>query len=254
MRVAALYDIHGNLPALDAVLAEIATLGCDRIVIGGDVALGPMPRETLARLDGLGERVGWIRGNCDREMGAALERPPDPAKPWEARLRWAAGCLTPAQRQRLAGLPLRITLDIGGLGPVLFCHATPRSDEEIVTRLSPEARLAETLAGIPERVVISGHTHVQFDREVQGRRWINAGSVGMPYQGRTGAYWVMLGPGVDLRRTAYDADAAARRIEASGFPDAERFARQELLAPITAAAASERFEQMSVQARAKSSA
>jgi len=244
VRVAALYDIHGNLPALEAVLAEVDAVGCDLVLIGGDAALGPMPRATLERLARLGERARWIRGNCDRDMAAPPE-PSVPPKPWHDRLRWAAQQLTPAQRERLAGLPLTTTLAIEGLGRVLFCHATPRSDEEIVTRLTPEARLATLLAGVEADAVVSGHTHVQCDRRIGARRWINAGSVGMPFEGAPGAYWALLGPGVELKRTPYDVRAAAAAVRASGFPNADAFAEKELLNPDTAAEASERFEQWS---------
>jgi len=176
MRVAALYDIHGNLPALEAVLAEVESLGCDHIVVGGDVSLGPSPREALERLSGRTETVSFVRGNCDRDMATVLRREPEPSRPWEDRLRWAAKQVSEEQRAMLGGLPLTLTLEIEGLGPVLFCHATPRSDEEIVTRLTPDARLAGAAAGVAERVIVCGHTHVQFDRQAHGRRWINAGT------------------------------------------------------------------------------
>ena len=146
MRIAALYDIHGNLPALEATLAEVDALACDRILVGGDVALGPMPRETLDLLMARGDRVQWIRGNCDREMAASAESTPDPTQPLGERTRWAWEQLTPPQRTLLADLPLTAEIEIDGLGGVLFCHATPRSDHEIVTRRSPEAQLAALLA------------------------------------------------------------------------------------------------------------
>ena len=245
MRVAALYDIHGNLPALEAVLAEVESLGCDRIVVGGDVSLGPSPREALELLSGRPETVSFVRGNCDRDMASVLRREPDPSLPWEDRLRWAAEQMSEEERAMLGGLPLTLALEIEGLGPVLFCHATPRSDEEIVTRLSPDARLAGAAAGVAESVIVCGHTHVQFDRQAHGRRWINAGSVGMPYQGRTGAFWALLGPGVEHRRTEYDYERASQQIRSSGFPKAEEFARGIFVTPTTAQEASQRFERMS---------
>ena len=252
MRVAALYDIHGNRPALEAVLAEVDTLGCDRIVVGGDVSLGPSPSEVLDLLARRGEQVAFVRGNCDRDMATAPLREPDPSQPWDARLRWAAEQITAEQRAMLGALPLTLRLEIAGLGPVLFCHATPRSDEEIVTRLTPESRLAGPLAGVEERVIVSGHTHVQYDRQVHGRRWVNAGSVGMPYEGRTGAYWALLGPEVELRRTPYDSDRASEQIRATSFPKAEEFAREIFVTPRTAEQASEWFERMAEErARAR---
>src|SRR5262249_20659847 len=154
-----------------------------------------------------------------------LHREPRPEHPWEDRLRWAAEQLTVEQRERLGGLPLSLRLEVDGLGPTLFFHGTPRSDEEIVTRISPDSRFAGSLAGRSEGVLVRGHTPVQFDRAVLGRRWINAGSVGMPYQGRPGAFWALLGPDVEFRSTSYDTERASERILASGFPKAAEFAR-----------------------------
>lgn len=253
MSIACLYDIHGNLPALRAVLAEIDSIGCDSIVIGGDVALGPMPRESLDLLAQRGSQVQFVRGNCDRDMASANTGMLEPNIPWQARLRWAADQLTSAQHELLAHLPLALSLEMADLGPTLFCHATPRSEDEIITRLTPESRLADVLAGVSERTIICGHTHVQYDRTVLGIRIINSGSVGMPYEGRPGAYWTLLGPGVTHRRTEYDFEAAAREIAATQWPDAETFARDDLLAPKSAAEMSERFEKMGEeQARAGS--
>jgi predicted phosphodiesterase len=203
VRVAALYDVHGNLPALEAVLADVAGEGVDVVVCGGDVCAGPMPRECLDALAG----AVFVRGNGDRELGG-----------------WAAGQLREEQRAFLAGLPLTASLDANGLGPTLFCHATPRSDEEIVTRLTPDDELAAALDGLEERVVVAGHVHVAVDRVVGDRRFVSAGSVGMPYEGRRGAFWALLGPDVELRRTDYDVDDAVRRIRATGYPDADQFA------------------------------
>ena len=209
MRVAALYDIHGNLPALEAVLSELESVTPDVVVVGGDAVLGPFPRETLEMLLALDERARFVRGNTDRALGD-----------------FAADALSPEQRDFLAGLPLTVSLDVSGLGSVLFCHASPRSDEEIVTRLSPETRVAPMLEGVAEEVVVGGHTHVQFDRRAAGKRLVNAGSIGMPYEVEPGAYWALLGPEVELRRTEYDLEAAAERIAASGYPDAQAWARE----------------------------
>jgi putative phosphoesterase len=251
MRVAALYDIHGNLPALEATLPEVDAGGFDLIVVGGDVALGPMPRETMELLLERGPRVRFIRGNCDRDMATAPGRPPQPGRAWEARLQWAVERITPAQRELLGTLPPTLTIEIDGLGPVLFCHGTPRSDDEIVTRHTPDGRLIEVLTEVRERVVVCGHTHVQFDRHLGDRRLVNAGSVGMPYEGRSGAYWAALGPEVELRRTPYDLERAVEAIRSSGFPDAEEFTRRELLEPRSAAEATEFFERIAEE-RARS--
>lgn len=231
MRVAALYDIHGNLPALEAVLAELESVAPDLVVVGGDAVLGPFPRETLETLLALDERARFVRGNTDRVLD-----------------HFAAEALTPEQRDFLAGLPLTVSLEVDGLGPILFCHASPRSDEEIVTRLSPEARLAPMLEGVAEDVVIGGHTHVQFDRTASGKRLVNGGSVGMPYEDEPGAYWALLGPDVQLRRTPYDLEAAVERIAASGHPDAEAWAREYVYAVNKPDEASRYFEDVGARA------
>jgi putative phosphoesterase len=204
-RVAALYDIHANLPALDAVLAEADA--ADLVVVGGDFSHGPLPAETVDRLRGLGDRVRFIRGNADREVGREDA--------------WQRGPLGPERLEFLAGLPETLTVAVEGLGSVLFCHGSPRSDEEILTAVTPDDRMGRILSGVAEQVVVCGHTHHQFDRVAHGIRVVNAGSVGMPYEGRPGAFWAMLGPDVELRSTVYDLDMAEVAILASGFPGAE---------------------------------
>jgi putative phosphoesterase len=208
-RVAALYDIHGNLPALEAVLAEV---DADLILVGGDIAAGPWPSETVDRLLALGDRALFIRGNADREVAAPNEQkglaPPH-------LIEFVREHLSPQQLEFLAALPLTESVEVDGLGEVLFCHATPRDDEEILTRLSPDRHWRAALEGVREKVVVFGHTHVQFERDVGDVRLVNAGSVGMPYEHEAGAYWAMLGPGVELRRTQYEPGD----IAASGWPD-----------------------------------
>ncbi len=214
MRVAALYDVHGNLLALDAVLAEIPKEV--PIVVGGDVAAGPWPSETLERLRALGDRVRWVRGNADRE----LERVPEarPGGPPPEVIAWVRSKLSQEQLDFVTGLPESQVVGVDGLGTVLFCHATPRSDEELLTQISPDERWAEALTDADATTVVVGHTHVQFERSVGETRLVNAGSVGMPYEAEPGAYWAAVGPDIGLRRTAYDTDAAAAAIEAAGWP------------------------------------
>src|SRR5262245_31179904 len=171
MRIAALYDIHGNRPALEAVLEEVDRIRPDLILVGGDVALGPMPRETLDMLMARGDGVRFIRGNCDREMveahrvGGSGDQAERPKKPWSERTEWAARQCTPEQRALLAELPTTLALNVDGLGPTLFCHGSPRSDDEILTAVTPETRLEEVLRGVTQPLVVSGHTHVQYDRK-----------------------------------------------------------------------------------------
>lgn len=249
MKIVALYDIHSNLPALEAVLKEVEQEHPDLILVGGDIVPGPMPRATLERLLALGDKVRYIRGNCEREVVAAFDGlPPRPGTSEEVSesTRWTAQQLERGQRDFLAQLPEQATFSIDGVGEVLFCHGSPRSDEEIITAATPEERLREMLVGVRQRVVVCGHTHIQFDRTIDDIRVVNAGSVGMPY-GDTGAYWLLLGPEIMLRRTAYDLEEAAARIRASGYPQAQDFAENNVLKPATEAEAIAVFESMAQQ-------
>ncbi len=248
MRIAAIYDIHGNLPALEAVLRDVRAEAVDQIVVGGDVLPGPMSREALAALLDLDVPVHFIQGNGEREVLAQLDGEDSGAVPERFRevMRWVGAQLSSDQRQHLAGWPQTLRLDIPGLGPVLFCHATPRSDTEIFTRLTPEDRLLPIFEPVDTALVICGHTHMPFDRAVGAVRVVNAGSVGMPF-GEPGAYWLLLGPGVALRRTAYDLQAAAERIRATAYPQAEEFAEGNVLQPPSEAAMLERLERSAVR-------
>jgi predicted phosphodiesterase len=242
MRVAAIYDVHGNVPALEAVLADVEALEVDAVVVGGDIAIGPMPRAALELLLALGERALFLRGNGDREIAGEA----DEEGLWGERTRWSAEQLDRGQLAWLAALPDTQSVVVDDLGPVLFCHGSPRRDDEILTRISSEERVAASAAGVSARVVVCGHTHVQFDREAAGKRLVNAGSVGLPYEARPGAYWALLGPDVELRRTDYDLEAAAAAIRATGFPEAEELAAENVLTVPTAEEATEQFERMAL--------
>jgi putative phosphoesterase len=235
LRVAALYDVHGNLPALEAVLAAVERERVDTIVLGGDCIHGPQPGETLRRLQGLSERALWIRGNTDRLIAGEGES--DDLHGWVAAAIGGEGVAF------LEALPLTQRLEVDGLGDTLFCHATPRDDEEIVTPLTSDERLAGILVGIDAEAVVVGHTHMQEDRTVGGIRWINAGSVGLPYEDDIQAFWALLGPDVDFRRTPFDAEAAIRAFEAVGREDAAQFAENFRIAPSRREAA-EYFESL----------
>jgi predicted phosphodiesterase len=222
LRVAALYDVHGNRPALDAVLRDVARERVEAIVVGGDLP-GPLPVLDLLRATGLALR--HVRGNGEREL---LEpSPPRPGGPPPEVLEWQRARLTDDERAAIASLPLTETVEVDGLGRALFCHATPRSDEEILTAISPDERWRDALRDVDADVVVCGHTHVQFDRVVDGVRVVNAGSVGMPYEDEPGAYWALLGPDVELRRTPYDVEAALRAgigiiaLRCGGWSDAD---------------------------------
>ena len=233
--IAALYDIHGNLPALEAVLAAAA--GAESIMLGGDLALGPMPRETLDRLIALG--APSVRGNCDRLVVDAFDGRPLPERlPAAVResVAWTARQLDRAHRDYLAALPLTLTATADGLGDVLFCHATPRDDEEIFTAHTPADRVRPLLAGVSQHTVVCGHTHMQFDRAVDGTRVLNAGSVGMPFA-PPGAYWLALGPDARHVRTDYDHERTSSLLREAGYPGIEQF-----LHPPTEAQALAMFE------------
>jgi putative phosphoesterase len=227
-RVAALYDVHGNLPALEAVLSDLEGIDHDLLVVGGDVASGPMPAEVLDRLEAISDRVRWVRGNADREVvtsydegaSAAAARSSDPALRASG---WTAARIWGHHRDLMASFEEQIVVEVEGLGAVLFCHATPNGDEEIVTTATPDARLRGILAGVGEGVVVCGHVHTQYDRPLDDRRIVNAGSVGLPYQGEpVGAFWALLGPeGVELRRSDYNLQSAIESFRALGYPGVE---------------------------------
>ena len=231
-RVAAIYDIHGNLPALEAVLEDVRRAGVDLIVVGGDVLPGPLPHETLACLFDLDLPVQFIRGNGDRitledRSGAEVVGLPEAIR---ATVRWNAEQLSPDDVRRIKAWPETLRVHVRGVGDVLFCHATPRNDTEIFTRLTPEDRLLPIFEPAGASVVVCGHTHMQFDRMIGRARVVNAGSVGMPY-GDPAAYWLLLGPGVELRRTSYDLERAAERVRATKYPQAGDFANNDVLHP-----------------------
>ncbi|WP_133904966.1 metallophosphoesterase family protein [Actinophytocola oryzae] len=235
-RVAVLSDVHGVLPALTAVLAEPDVLAAELIVLTGDIAAGPQPVRTLDLLLSLGDRVFWVGGNCERELVAAARGEPV-AEPISA---WAGTALRSDHVELLDRLPKSVTLDVRGLGEVLFCHATPRDDEEFVLVDSPLERWAEVLDGAPDTVVC-GHTHMPFLRLADRRTIVNPGSVGMPY-GTTGAHWALLGgadgPAIQLRRTLFDRASAADAIEAEcDYPDIAEWTRYILREPVSDAEA-----------------
>jgi putative phosphoesterase len=244
MRVAALYDVHGMAVPLKAVLDELSREQVDAVVIGGDAVSGPEPAETLALLRSIGLPTHWIRGNGERAFGPDSEDALMGAEDAEVALRFTESKLAEEDRTALAQLPATLTLELEGLGETLFCHASPRNDLDIVTPGTPDERLGELLEGVSQAVVVAGHTHMQDDRMVGGTRWINPGSVGMPYEGEVAAYWAMIGPNLELRGTPFDAERSAHALLASGWPPAESFVAENVRASVARDDAIALFEQI----------
>jgi putative phosphoesterase len=229
-RVAVLADVHGNVPALMAVLADVRVAGADLVVFPGDVTWGPEPQLTVDLIQELGDRAVCVRGNADRavlELARGEREPTRPRDPWMPKQHSAQAL------EFLAAFPFSVVVDIEGLGAVRFCHGSPREDTELVTPGTPPERFAELSAGIEERVLVTGHTHLQFDREVAGRRSVNPGSVGLPYHlGMPGtAYWALLGPDVQMRQTRYDVHEAIDRCRVTGDPSGDTIVRLLLTPP-----------------------
>jgi predicted phosphodiesterase len=224
-RVAVLADVHGNVPALRAVLADVAAYAPDLVVFCGDLTWGPEPEETVGLVAELGDRAVLVRGNADRFVVGMAHGTRAAERPRDA---WMAERHSAAAVAFLAAFPFTAVVSVAGLGDARFCHGSPRSDTELVTPATPAARLAEIAAATaPQRMLVSGHTHLQFDRTVEGFRSVNAGSVGLPYhRGAPGtAYWATLGPEVELRATRYDVAAAVAACHDSGDPMGGRIAR-----------------------------
>lgn len=225
--VAVLSDVHGVLPVLEAVLAEPDVRAADLVVVTGDHATGPQPGAVLERLVAEGDRLRLVRGNADREL-VALHRG-EQIDGLDDIDHWAAAQLTEAQVDLLAGLPHPLVLDVDGFGPVVFCHGSPRRDDEVVLVDSPLSRWRAALGelGAHQQTVVCGHTHMPFVRLVDRRVVLNAGSVGMPY-GRAGGSWALLdGGAVSLRHTAVDVDAAVEAVVAgSSYPARRAWAEE----------------------------
>jgi predicted phosphodiesterase len=226
--VAALYDVHGNAPALEAVLRELEDVRPDVVVFGGDLAAGALPRETIALARSV-PNARYVQGNADREMIRGREGPITG---------WPSTQLQDDDRAFLSSLELTVVLD-----DVLYCHATPYDDEPFVTVLTPPDVARETIGEVEQPTVVIGHTHSQFDRQLDDLRLVNAGSVGMPYEDAPGAYWALVRDGEpELRRTEYDLEAAAERIRPTQWPIAAEWIEDNLLSVPAARDAAEFFE------------
>jgi predicted phosphodiesterase len=215
VRVAALYDVHGFRLALAAVLAEVEREAVDAIVFGGDLFLGPQPAETADMIRSV--EATFVRGNCDRE--------PDD---------WTRSKLDDETIAWAQGWPLTVEVD-----GVLYCHASPKDDmRPILTDASPPERFDEALTGVDARVVVAGHTHMQFKRGP----WVNAGSVGWPAEDDVAAFWALVSDDVEFRRTPFDVERAASEILATGWPEAETFVAENIRTPPSRAEATAWFE------------
>jgi predicted phosphodiesterase len=238
VNVLALYDIHGNVDALQAVLADPRAANPDVVLVGGDAVPGPFAVATLDCLDGLGAQVRWIRGNGEREVAEAV----DGAEPAAGDLAALTAALSATeigeQRARALGeLPLTMELD-----GVLYCHASPRRDDEMLTRLSTAERWADALGAAAAPAVVAGHTHQQDTRTVGDVRFTNAGSIGLPYEGDGAARWLWVADGIpELRHTPYDSAGAGARMLQAGWPD-ERSIRGALIEPVEPIVVTEIFE------------
>jgi putative phosphoesterase len=243
VNVLALYDIHGNLDALDAVLADPRAADPDVVLVGGDTVPGACARGTLARLEALNVPVHWVRGNGEREVAEAIGAPAAAPDDWAARTAAiTAADLGDDHARALGEQPLTVQLD-----GVLFCHASPRRDDEMLTRLSNPERWTQALAGVSAGLVVAGHTHQQDDRVVAGVRFVNAGSVGLPYEGDAAARWLWLADGEpELRQTAYDGARAGARMLEAGWPD-ERSIRAALVDPVEPIVVTRIFEELAAR-------
>lgn len=229
MRIAVLADIHGNLPALRAVAAQLDSEPVDAIVVAGDVCAGPLTRDTLELLSARPEPVHWIAGNSERETLGVFDGAEISDDAAGRAAAWSSSQLDRRWRDALAGWPIALTLD-----GVCFCHGSPRRDDEILTRGTPDGTLAEALAGVPETLVVGGHTHQQLIRQVRDDLvYVNAGSVGLPYEGTPGAFWMLVADGASqLRETSYDQAAAVSELRASGFPELDDHLDGSLVSPV----------------------
>jgi putative phosphoesterase len=242
-RVASVSDVHGNAPALEAVLTDIAFSGAQALVVCGDTLPGPMPEEVLALLDDFTTTmpVLMLRGNADREVfSTATPLAPELRRSVE----WTRMHTARDRLDRLAQLPIALELRVAGKS-VCFCHATPHDDAHIFTVLSPPERVAKLVAPCAAETIVCGHTHMQFVRAVQPWTVVNGGSVGMPYEGRRGAFWALLGAREpQLRVTRYDLERAVERFRSSGYPETTEVV-QMLLEPPSSDAVARHFERVS---------
>lgn len=239
-RVAVLGDVHGNAVALAAVLEELRGEEVDLAVWTGDLSWGAEPTATLELVRSLEIPSLYVRGNAERALQELADGTHE--EPTE-RERWMLDSHSSDDVAFTRTFAHSQTVEIHGLGGTFFTHGSPRSDEELLTAGTPDERITASTSEISEIVLVTGHTHSQYDREAAGVRALNPGSIGMPYEEQTGAYWAVLGPDVELRRTEYDVEEAVARLRASGIPGPEPLA-ETLLSPPTPAELIEHAERL----------
>jgi putative phosphoesterase len=230
-RIAVLSDVHGNMPALEACLAEVATADVEAVLFLGDLTWGPQPRETLARVASLGVPSWCVRGNGERaviQMASGTrpaERPID---------RWVVDAHGPDGVAELSTFAQALTVTIGPVGGIRLCHGSPRSDVELLTPATSDSQLKDVTEGVPERTLAHGHTHLQYQRTIG--EWIvfGPGSVGIPYgtEGRPGARWALVGDGIQLRVSEYDIEESINTARSVGYPGLANYEKY-LRTPLT---------------------
>ncbi len=230
MKIAAICDIHGNSTALEAVLEEIANEDVDLIIVGGDVVSGPMPKETLALLQNVKTSTRYILGNAESEVIRYLngEEVNGLSERANEEAQWVSTLLSAENVELIKGWSTIEKIQSKELGTLLFCHGTPQSNVEIFTKVTPDEKLELLFENVDASVVVCGHSHMQFDRNIENIRIVNAGSVGMPF-GKTGADWLLIDSSIHFKHTDYNIEKAAKRILKSNYPHAESFVENNVL-------------------------
>jgi putative phosphoesterase len=230
MKIAALYDIHGNNFALESVLNDVMRENVDTVLVGGDLVWGPQPREVMDTLMKFRNKFLFIMGNADREV-AYRYGPEDGCEGFVAELnKWCADQLTDEHIEFLKNLTERQSIYISGLGEILFIHGSPRSDEEAIRFDTNDSEIIEMIKDTKEDIIVCGHTHIQFDRLVADKRIVNAGSVGLQSKAK-GACWLLIDKVMKLKVTEYSVDKAAEQILKSTCPYKKEFAEHILNPP-----------------------
>ena len=237
MLLCVISDIHGNLPALEAVLTEVSTDPVDQIVCLGDVALGPQPAETLARVRALECPV--VMGNWDAwAVDGFPEGEGDLWATFVEQGEWWAAKLSAEDAAFIRTFAPRVELELDGV-PILCFHGSPSSYDDMILAATPHEDIVRMFAGLPHPVMVGGHSHVQLVRVVEGTLLVNPGSVGLPFRGIPLGQLQLISPwaeyalvrvddgrvSVELRRTLYDVEEMLARTIESGVPHASWWAK-----------------------------